>query len=105
MAHIFAGVGVSHVPAIGAALDQGKSEEPYWAPLFKGFERTKAWIAREQPDVIILIYNDHASAFSLEVIPTFAIGCAESFMPADEGWGRRNVPVVEGHPKLAWHMS
>jgi protocatechuate 4,5-dioxygenase beta chain len=105
LARIFAGVGVSHVPAIGAALDQGKSEEPYWAPLFKGFEQTKEWIAREQPDVIILIYNDHASAFSLEVIPTFAIGCAESFMPADEGWGRRNVPEVEGHPQLAWHMS
>jgi protocatechuate 4,5-dioxygenase beta chain len=105
LARIFAGVGVSHVPAIGAALDQGKSEEPYWAPLFKGFEQTKEWIAREQPDVIILIYNDHASAFSLEVIPTFAIGCAESFMPADEGWARRNVPEVEGHPQLAWHMS
>jgi protocatechuate 4,5-dioxygenase beta chain len=53
----------------------------------------------------VLVYNDHASAFSLEVIPTFAIGCAESFQPADEGWGPRPVPVVQGHPELAWHIA
>ena len=54
---------------------------------------------------MVLVYNDHASAFSLELIPTFAIGCAESFAPADEGWGPRPVPVVEGHPELAWHIA
>jgi protocatechuate 4,5-dioxygenase beta chain len=105
MAHISAGVGSSHVPAIGAALDHGKTAEPYWAPLFKGFEPTRGWIAREKPDVIILVYNDHASAFSLEVIPTFALGCAAEFNPADEGWGPRKVPPVQGHPGLAWHMA
>ncbi len=105
MARIIAGVATSHVPAIGAALDNGKSNEPYWQPLFRGFERSKQWIADVKPDVIILVYNDHASAFSLEVIPTFAIGCAESFAPADEGWGPRPVPVVHGHPELAWHIA
>ena len=105
MAKIVAGVATSHVPAIGAALDNGKSGEPYWQPLFRGFEPSKKWIAELNPDVIILVYNDHASAFSLEVIPTFAIGCAESFAPADEGWGARPVPVVQGHPELAWHMA
>lgn len=105
MARITAGVATSHVPAIGAALDKGKAEDAYWAPLFAGYEASKAWIAAEKPDVIILVYNDHASAFSLELIPTFAIGCAESFQPADEGWGPRPVPVVEGHPELAWHLA
>jgi protocatechuate 4,5-dioxygenase beta chain len=105
MAYISAGVGCSHVPAIGAALDHGKSAEPYWAPLFQGFEHTQAWIAREKPDVIILVYNDHASAFSLEVIPTFALGCAAEYLPADEGWGPRKVPPVRGHPALAWHLA
>ena len=105
MAKIVAGVATSHVPAIGAALDNGKSGEPYWQPLFRGFEPSKKWIAELNPDVIILVYNDHASAFSLEIIPTFAIGCAESFAPADEGWGARPVPVVMGHPELAWHMA
>jgi len=73
--------------------------------VFAGYEFAKQWIAREKPDVVILVYNDHASAFSLELIPTFAIGCAERFAPADEGWGPRPVPVVEGHPGLAWHMA
>jgi protocatechuate 4,5-dioxygenase beta chain len=105
MANIVAGVAMSHVPAIGAALDNGKSGEDYWKPLFKGFEPSKKWIAELNPDVIILVYNDHASAFSLEMIPTFAIGCAESFAPADEGWGARPVPIVQGHPELAWHIA
>jgi len=105
VANIVAGVATSHVPAIGAAIDNGKSGEPYWVPLFKGFEPSKKWIAELNPDVIILVYNDHASAFSLEIIPTFAIGCAASFAPADEGWGARPVPVVQGHPELAWHIA
>jgi protocatechuate 4,5-dioxygenase, beta chain len=104
MARITAGVATSHVPAIGAAIDLGKTDEEYWKPLFAGYEPSRRWIAKQKPDVVILIYNDHASAFSLELIPTFAIGCAEAFAPADEGWGARPVPVVRGHPELAWHL-
>jgi protocatechuate 4,5-dioxygenase, beta chain len=105
VAKLIAGVTTSHVPAIGAALDNGRANEPYWQPLFKGFEFSKKWLADLKPDVCILVYNDHASAFSLEIIPTFALGCAESFPPADEGWGPRPVPVVQGHPDLAWHIA
>jgi protocatechuate 4,5-dioxygenase beta chain len=105
VAKIIASVNVSHVPAIGAAWDTGKTETPYWAPVFKGFDFSKQWIADLEPDVIILVYNDHASAFSLEVIPTFALGCAAEFQPADEGWGPRPVPVVKGHPVLAAHIA
>ena len=105
MARISAGLATSHVPAIGAAIDLGKTAEPYWQPVFAGYDFPKRWIAEHKPDVVILVYNDHASAFSLELIPTFAIGCAESFAPADEGWGPRPVPVVEGHPDLAWHIA
>jgi protocatechuate 4,5-dioxygenase beta chain len=105
MARITASVYTSHVPAIGAALDLGKSGEPYWQPVFKGYEFSKAWFRDNTPDVIFLVYNDHATAFSLEMIPTFAIGCAAEFQPADEGWGPRPVPVVKGHPELAAHIA
>jgi protocatechuate 4,5-dioxygenase beta chain len=98
-------VATSHVPAIGAAFDLGKTGEPYWKAVFDGYEESKRWLAAEKPDVVILVYNDHASAFSLELIPTFALGCAEQFRPADEGWGPRPVPVVQGHPELAWHLA
>ncbi|HET6317519.1 MAG TPA: class III extradiol dioxygenase subunit beta [Chloroflexota bacterium] len=105
MAKIVAGVATSHVPAIGAALDNRRSSEPYWVPVFEGYEPSKRWISELKPDVVILVYNDHASAFSLELIPTFALGCAAEFQPADEGWGPRPVPIVYGHPELAWHMA
>ena len=105
MAKIIAGVATSHIPAVGAALDLGKSSEPYWAPVFEGYDRAKEWFKEVKPDAIILIYNDHASAFSLEMIPTFAIGCAPTFAPADEGWGPRPVPTVQGYPELGWHIA
>jgi protocatechuate 4,5-dioxygenase beta chain len=105
VAKITAGVTTSHIPAIGAAIDLGKTGEPYWAPVFAGFEFSKRWIAANAPDVVFLVYNDHASAFSLDIVPTFAIGCAESFEPADEGWGPRPVPTVQGAPELAAHIA
>ena len=105
MARVTAGVSTTHVPVIGAAIDLGKTQEPYWAPVFAGFEFSRRWIAAQKPDVIFLVYNDHASAFSLDIVPTFAIGCADQFAPADEGWGPRPVPQVMGHPELAAHVA
>ena len=105
MAKITASVYTSHVPAIGAALDLKKDHEPYWQPLFKGYEKSKQWMKDNKPDVIFLVFNDHATAFDLSMIPTFAIGCADSYTPADEGWGPRPVPVVQGHPELAAHIA
>jgi len=105
MATITASVYTSHVPAVGAALDLGKTGDDYWKPLFAGYEPSKAWFANNTPDVIFLVYNDHATAFSLDFIPTFAIGCAAEYAPADEGWGPRPVPKVQGHPELAAHIA
>jgi protocatechuate 4,5-dioxygenase beta chain len=105
MARIVGGVTTSHVPAIGAAIDMGKTQDDYWKPMFDGYIPSKKWMAETDPDVVVLVYNDHATAFSLELIPTFAIGVAEEFPPADEGWGPRDVPVVKGHPELAWHLA
>ncbi len=105
MARITASVYTSHVPAIGAAIDLGKTGEPYWQAVFSGYELSKRWIAQQQPDVVFLVYNDHATAFSLDIIPTFAIGTAAEFAPADEGWGPRPVPTVIGHSELASHIA
>jgi protocatechuate 4,5-dioxygenase, beta chain len=105
VARIIAGVSSSHVPAIGAAIDNKRTEEPYWQRVFSGFEKSKEWMAKAKPDVVIGIYNDHASAFSVEIVPTFALGCAAEFPPADEGWGPRPVPMVKGYPELASHIA
>lgn len=105
MARITAGLATSHIPAIGAALDNGKTGEAYWQPLFAGYDWVRAWQKEQRPDVVILVYNDHASAFDMRIIPTFAIGCADRFSPADEGWGPRPVPDVLGDADLAWHIA
>ena len=104
-ARVTASVYSSHVPAIGAAIDLGKTQEPYWVPLFKGFEPTQQWMKDHLPDVVFLVYNDHATNFDLGLIPTFAIGTAAEFEPADEGYGKRPVPKVIGHPQLASHIA
>ncbi|MDO5625046.1 MAG: protocatechuate 4,5-dioxygenase subunit alpha [Pseudomonadota bacterium] len=104
-ARITASVYSSHVPAIGAAIDHGKTGEAYWQPLFKGYEFSRQWMQAHTPDVIFLVYNDHATSFDLGVIPTFAIGTAAAFEPADEGYGPRPVPTVQGHPELASHIA
>jgi protocatechuate 4,5-dioxygenase beta chain len=104
-ATVTATVYTSHVPAIGVAMDLDKTDEPYWQPLFAGYEPSREWMADNTPDVIILVYNDHATAFGLDLIPTFAIGTGARFPIADEGWGPRPVPDVEGHPILAAHIA
>ncbi|MBC6402972.1 MAG: protocatechuate 3,4-dioxygenase [Hyphomonadaceae bacterium] len=107
MADLQYGIACSHVPLIGVGADQNREDDPYFAPIFAGFDWTRQWIMKPEnrPDAVILVFNDHASAFSQEIIPTFAIGCADEFQPADEGWGPRPVPVVKNHPELAWHVA
>jgi protocatechuate 4,5-dioxygenase beta chain len=105
MARIVAGIATSHVPAIGVAMDRGTVGTPYWEPLFRGYEPARRWLAELEPDAAIVVYNDHASAFSLQLIPTFTIGVAAEFPIADEGFGPRPVPAVRGYPDLAWHLA
>jgi protocatechuate 4,5-dioxygenase beta chain len=104
MAKIIAGVGCSHVPAIGAAIDLGKTQDDYWKSLFDKFKRSQEILAELKPDIVIEVYNDHGTAFSLQYIPTFAMGVQDEFQPADEGWGPRRVPVVKGNAEFAWHL-
>ncbi|WP_338446373.1 class III extradiol dioxygenase subunit beta [Pelagerythrobacter marensis] len=106
MAQITAGIACSHIPVLGFAHDQDKEGDPLFKPAFDGFRWTREWIRAEgRPDVVVLVYNDHASAFDMDIVPTFAIGCAETFPICDEGYGPRPVPEVVGHPDLAWHIA
>ncbi|MFM1950409.1 MAG: hypothetical protein RL418_96 [Actinomycetota bacterium] len=104
MARITAGVTTSHVPAVGAAIDMQREHEAYWKPMFEGYEFSKKWIAENTPDVVIIVYNDHASYFGMEIMPTFAMGIADKFAICDEGYGPRPIPEVQGAPELATHL-
>ncbi len=105
MAEIIAGVGTSHVPAIGAASDNNKQDEAYWKPVFEGFGPARQWMEDKRPDIVILVYNDHASAFSVELINTFVLGAADEYNPADEGYGPRAVPQVIGNADFSSHIA
>lgn len=104
-ATIIAGVGTSHVPAIGAALDNGKSQDERWKPLFDKFGPARKWIEKEKPDVCIIVYNDHAHATDLKSTSTFSIATCEEFTPSDEGYGPRPITNVKGDPRFAWHIA
>jgi len=86
-------------------MDQGITQEPYWKPLFDAYGPARKWLAEVKPDVVILAYNDHCVALSPDAVPTFAIGVGDEFIPADEGWGPRPVPVVKGDSAFSWHLA
>ena len=104
MSELIWGLATSHVPSIGAAMDRGLTADPAWAPLFEGYRPAREWLADKTPDVAILVYNDHANGVDMDIVPTFAIGTAERYRVADEGFGRRPVPDVIGAPDLSFHL-
>jgi gallate dioxygenase len=105
MATILGGVAVSHTPTIGFAFDQKKHTDPVWAPIFAAFEPVKQWLAEQKPDVAIVTYNDHVTSFFFDHYSAFALGIGESYGPADEGGGPRDLPSIQGHPGLAAHIG
>ena len=58
MAHIIGSVLTSHVPAIGGAIAKGVTAEPYWKPFFDAFPPVREWVQSQQPDVVLMVYND-----------------------------------------------
>ncbi|MBO0334118.1 hypothetical protein J0X12_10855 [Sneathiella sp. CAU 1612] len=104
MARLIGGVGSSHVPAIGNAIEQGLISDPYWAPFFDGYKPVWNWMEEKKPDVAILVYNDHGLNFFLDTMPTFAIGAAAEYQNADEGWGLKPLDPFQGDPEFSWHI-
>jgi protocatechuate 4,5-dioxygenase beta chain len=104
VAEVIWGLGTSHVPSIGAAMDRGKTQDPNWKALFDGYQPAREWLAEHRPDVAIVVYNDHANGIDLDIVPTFGIGTADRYEVADEGFGQRPVPAVVGDPELSLHL-
>ena len=105
MARIVGGIGSSHTPTIGFALDTHKQNDPVWKPIFAGFEPVRQWLADKRPDVLFFVYNDHVTSFFFDHYSHFALGVGEQYPVADEGGGARKLPPVNGHPGLARHIA
>ena len=89
MAAIIGGVATSHTPTIGFAYDQGKQDDPDWAPIFRAFAPVSNWFKEQQPDAIVYIFNDHVTSFFFDHYSAFTLGIGEEFPVADEGGGGR----------------
>ena len=105
MARIIGGVGSSHAPSIAQAWDKGQQSDPLWAPLFRGYQPVQQWLESCRPDLLVVLYNDHMNRFFFDAYPTFALGIAESFTQADEGWGKRDLPDLPGDSAFGWHLA
>jgi gallate dioxygenase len=105
MARIVGGIGSSHTPTIGFALDAGKQSDAVWAPIFEGYRPVREWLADRDPDVLFFVYNDHVTSFFFDHYSHFALGVGDYFPVADEGGGPRRLPPVRGHPQLARHIA
>ncbi|WP_290701082.1 class III extradiol dioxygenase family protein [Amphritea sp.] len=105
MAKIIGGVTTSHIPAVGNAISDGLTQEHYWKRFFDGYQPVKDWLADKKPDVIIIVYNDHGLNFFLDKVPTFAIGCADEYQNADEGWGLKPTSPFAGDAEFSWHLA
>ena len=104
MAQVIGGYFTSHVPGIGLAIAKGLKQDAYWRPFFDGLIPVQQWLNEKKPDVAVVFYNDHGLNFFLDTLPTFAVGAAEVYHNADEGWGLPVQQSFQGHPALSWHI-
>jgi protocatechuate 4,5-dioxygenase beta chain len=104
MARIVGAVATSHIPLIGKAIALGWQDKPEWKSFFDSYAPVHQWLREVQPDVAIVVYNDHGLNFFLDNMPTFAVGAAPEYVNADEGWGLPVVPPFPGQPELSWHL-
>jgi protocatechuate 4,5-dioxygenase beta chain len=104
MARILGAICTSHIPAIGAAIARGVQHEPYWKPFFDGYPPVRTWLDAVQPDLAVILYNDHGLNFFLDKMPTFAVGAADEYRNDDEGWGLPTLPPFPGDARFSWHV-
>lgn len=107
MSTLVGGIGIAHTPSMGYQYDKGQSEEwdPKWKLWFDGTRPVRDWVREKTPTHAIVIYNDHMNYFDLSAYPTFAIGMAGHFPQADEGYGLRPYPGIDGDPEFAWPIA
>ena len=104
MARIVGGIGTSHIPAIGLAMARHQCEEPYWKPFFDAYAPVRRWLDEVRPTVAVVVYNDHGLNFFLDKMPAFAIGAANEYRNADEGWGLPTLAPFAGDTEISWHL-
>ncbi|WP_432828608.1 hypothetical protein [Dactylosporangium sp. CA-092794] len=109
MACVVAGIGISHTPSMGIEFDRGTAGgtgfSQRWQPWYDGTRRIERLLRALAPDHLVVVYNDHLNYFDLDNYPTLAIGVGERFRQADEGWGLRHLPDLNGDVRWGLHLT
>lgn len=107
MSKIVGGIGIAHTPSMGYQYDKGMQSgfDPKWQLWYDGTKPVKEWLTEIAPSHMVIVYNDHMNYFDLKTYPTFAIGMAGHFPQADEGYGLRPFPGMDGDPEFAWPIA
>lgn len=107
MSTILGGIGIAHTPSMGYQYDKGMREgfDPKWLAWHDGTRPVRDWLERIGATRLVIVYNDHMNYFNLATYPTFAIGMAAHFPQADEGYGKRPFPGIDGDPQFAWPVA
>jgi hypothetical protein len=90
---------------VGNAIANNLQQEPYWKRFFDGYKPAQEWLQKHKPDIAIVVYNDHGLNFFLDKVPTFALGCADTYENADEGWALKPVSPFTGDAQFSWHIA
>jgi len=107
MSRIVGGIGIAHTPSMGYQYDKGLAQgwDPAWRVWFDGTQPVRTWLETLAPTRLVIVYNDHMNYFDLSTYPTFAMGMAAHFPQADEGYGLRPFPGIDGDPDFAWPVA
>ena len=108
MSRIVGGIGIAHTPSMGYQYDKGmrkRLRSEMAAVVRRHAARASAWLKELRASHMVIIYNDHMNYFDLKTYPTFAIGMAAHFPQADEGYGLRPFPGMDGDPEFAWPVA
>ncbi|MDH6554856.1 hypothetical protein M2162_009038 [Streptomyces sp. SAI-041] len=86
--HIVCGVGVPHVPVFPKLVAEGDHD------VRSRYEAVRAVLERTEPDLLVVVANDHLNAFFLDRLPTFSIGIGELMSgPMDDVPGLETGPL------------
>jgi aromatic ring-opening dioxygenase catalytic subunit (LigB family) len=99
MAEIVGIYAVSHTPVL-TNLPGAPSKEVADAA-YAAFRSLGERLRSANPDVLLLISDDHLHNFFLDNLPAFCIGAGDDFEGPIEDWLKAPKIRVEGHPQLA----
>lgn len=102
MANIVGAFAVSHTPVMlnfPDAIEQEDRED-----VFRAFSAVGETLQRLNPDVVVIVSDDHMHNFFLNNMPAFCIGATDAYPTPVEHWLKADKRVLKGAPTFGAHL-